>query len=151
MPDRPMSAQRLGAYLLPGRADDPRLAVSQAVAGEDAGLGSVWLSERLGSKDLATIGGALSQATRRVRIGAAAGRPPHSFHVVGMVVVAADLPADEVDVRVRARLVTYLNAPLLGESLVRANGWDRSVLDRLAAHPLIASLDGRTADGNLNH
>jgi hypothetical protein len=68
-----------------------------------------------------------------------------------MVVVAADLPSEEVDIRARARLVTYLNAPLLGESLVRANGWDRSVLDRLAAHPLIAALDERTADGNLNH
>jgi probable F420-dependent oxidoreductase len=288
MPDRPNSTARLGAYLLPGRSDDPQLAVAQAVAGEDVGLGSVWLSERLGTKDLATIGGAISQATHRVRFGAAAthvqtrhplalaslgltlqaltkerfvlgigravpqswkamGLPPASndvladavsilrrlwagervsytgplgdfpalqfvdrpdvapppllltaigpkalafagehfdgvllhpfltpegqqrsadaaraaagragraadkFHVVGMVVVAADLPADEVDVRARARLVTYLNAPLLGESLVRANGWDREVLDRLAAHPLIAGLDGRTADGSLNH
>jgi probable F420-dependent oxidoreductase len=288
MPDSPRTSSRLGAYLLPGRSADPQLAVTQGVAGERVGLGAVWLSERLGTKDLATIGGALSQATNTVRIGAAAthvqtrhplalaslgmtmqaltgerfvlgigrsvpqvwqamGLPPASnavladaasilrrlwagervsysgplgnfpalhfvdrpdvapppllltaigpkalafageqfdgvllhpfltpdgqqrsaemaraaavragrngdgYRVVGMVVVAADLPRDEVDVRVRARLVTYLNAPLLGESLVRANGWDRTVLDRLAEHPLIVALEGRTADGNLNH
>jgi 5,10-methylenetetrahydromethanopterin reductase len=288
MPDGSTSQSRLGAYLLPGRSDDPQLAVTQAIAGESIGLGAVWLSERLGTKDLATIGGALSQATERVRIGAAAthvqtrhpmalaslglslqaltnerfllgigraapaswramglppasnevladavsilrrlwdgeevsysgplgdfprlrlvdrpdvspppllltaigpkslifagthfdgvllhpfltpegqqrsadaaraaaaaaGHNPDTFRVVGMVVVVADQTADEVDIRARARLVTYLNAPLLGESLVRANGWDPSVLDRLAAHPLIAALGGRTADGNLDH
>jgi probable F420-dependent oxidoreductase len=277
----------LGAYLLPGRATDPRSAVTQAVSAEQIGLGAVWLSERLGTKDLGTIGGALAQATTRVRIGAAAthvqtrhpmalaslgltmqalsgerfvlgigravpqkwtamGLPPasnqvltdaveilrrlwagdevsysgplgtfpslrfgdrpdvvpppvlltaigpkalalagrhfdgvllHPFltpagqrrsadavraaaadaerdadtvHAVGTVVVAADLPADEVAVRVRARLVTYLDAPLLGASLVRANGWDDGVLRRLAEHPLIAALDGRTADGALD-
>ncbi|MDQ1695783.1 MAG: hypothetical protein QOJ03_1136 [Frankiaceae bacterium] len=281
------TASRLGAYLLPGRASDPRLAVTQAVAGEAAGLGAVWLSERLGTKDLGTIGGALSQATTRVRIGAAAthvqtrhpmalaslaltlqalsderfllgigravprkwtamglppasntvlvdavqilrrlwageevsydgplgtfpalqlgdrpdvvappvlltaigpralalagqhfdgvllhpfltpegqrrsaaavreaalaaGRDPESILAVGTVVVAADLSADEVAVKVRGRLVTYLDAPLLGSSLVKANGWDQGVLDRLAAHPLIKALDGRTADGSLS-
>jgi hypothetical protein len=68
----------------------------------------------------------------------------------GMVVVAAEQPADVVDRAVRARLVTYLNAPKLGESLVEANGWDRRILDDLAGHPLIVALEGRTADGGLD-
>jgi 5,10-methylenetetrahydromethanopterin reductase len=80
----------------------------------------------------------------------AAGRDPDAVRLYGMVVVAADLPQDEVDLRVRARLVTYLNAPKLGDSLVQANGWDPRVLEALAAHPLIAGLEGRTADGNLS-
>jgi 5,10-methylenetetrahydromethanopterin reductase len=79
----------------------------------------------------------------------AAGRRPEQVRAYGMVVVAADLPRDEVDSRVRARLVTYLDAPKLGESLVAANGWDRRVLDALKAHPLVRALDGRTADGGL--
>jgi probable F420-dependent oxidoreductase len=283
----PLTGSPLGAYLLPGRASDPRLAVRQAQDGERLGLGAVWLSERLGSKDLATIGGAVAQATSTVRLGAAAthvqtrhpmalaslgltlqalsderfllgvgravpakwtamglppasdqvlvdavtilrrlwageqvsydgpfgrfpslqladrpdvaappvlltaigpralalagqhfdgvlmhpfltpegqrrsakavraaaaaaGRDPDRVHAVGTVVVAADLPGDEVAARVRARLVTYLDAPLLGRSLVRANGWDEAVLDRVAGHPLIQALDGRTADGALS-
>jgi 5,10-methylenetetrahydromethanopterin reductase len=281
------TAPELGAYVLPGRASDPRLAVEQAVAGERIGLGSIYLSERLGSKDLGTVGGAIAQATERVTITSAAthmqsrhplalaslaitlqalsegrfvlgigravpqvwkahglppasnrvlvdglgllrrlwageevsydgplgafpllqlknlpavapppvlltaigpqalklagehfdgvllhafltaeghrrsaeavraaaqaaGRDPDAVRLYGMVVVAADLPRDEVDLRVRARLVTYLNAPKLGESLVQANGWDPHVLEELAAHPLIVALEGRTADGNLS-
>ena len=279
-------AAELGAYLLPGRNADPKLAISQAKQAEAAGLGAVYLSERLGTKDLATLGGAISQATERITLTAAAthlqtrhpmalaslgltlaalmdgrfrlgfgraipqvwrimglpqasnqvlvdganllrrlwageevsydgplgtfplmrlaerpdvdpppilltaigpkslalagahfdgvllhafltpeghrrsveavrkasvdaGRPEDAVRAYGMVVVAPNLPPDEVDSRVRARLVTYLHAPALGESLVRANGWDRRVLDGLAAHPLIVALDGKTADGNL--
>lgn len=80
---------------------------------------------------------------------AAAGRRPESVRAYGMVVVAADLPADEVDVRVRARLITYLDAPKLGDSLVAANGWDVRVLEAVKAHPLIVGLQGRRADGGL--
>lgn len=287
MPSVDPLAPQLGAYVLPGRASDPKLAVTQALAAEAVGLGSVYLSERLGTKDLGTVGGAMAQATERVRITAAAthmqsrhplalaslaltlqalsderfvlgiaraipqvwkahglppasnqvlvdglhilrrlwageqvsydgplgtfpslqfkdrpdvtpppvlltaigpqalklagehfdgvllhafltpdghrrsaeavrkaaadaGRNPSDVRLYGMVVVAADLPQDEVDLRVRARLVTYLNAPKLGESLVQVNGWDMRVLDTLATHPLIAGLDGRTADGGLD-
>jgi probable F420-dependent oxidoreductase len=59
---------RLGAYILPGRVRDPRPAVAQARAAEEAGLDSVWLSERWGTKDLGVIAGAVGQATGRVRI-----------------------------------------------------------------------------------
>ncbi|MCU1595098.1 MAG: putative Coenzyme F420-dependent N(10)-methylenetetrahydromethanopterin reductase, partial [Frankiales bacterium] len=70
-PTQSSRADRLGAYLLPGRSNEPRRAIQQAVAGEQVGLGSVWLSERFGTKDMATVGGALAQATERVTVGAA--------------------------------------------------------------------------------
>lgn len=279
---------RLGAYLLPGRSNEPLRAIQQAVAGEQAGLGSVWLSERFGTKDMATLGGALAQATSTVTVGAAithlqtrhplvlasmaittqalaegrfvlgvgrsipvllkawglppttnelliegvellrklwtgervkydgplgtfpslmlvdlpdvapppvllaaigpvtlrlagehfdgailhpfltpeaqqraveaihegaraAGRDPNEIRVVATVVCAPDQSEAETDMRRRARLVTYLNSPGLAESLVRANGWDLSVLDDVAAHPLIAPLGRRPADGVLDH
>jgi 5,10-methylenetetrahydromethanopterin reductase len=279
-------ADRLGAYLLPGRSNEPLRAIKQAVAGEQVGLGSVWLSERFGTKDMATVGGALAQATDRVTIGAAithlqtrhplvlasmaittqalaegrfvlgVGRsipvlmkawglpattnqlliegvqlmrqlwagervrydgplgsfpslmlvdlpevapPPvllaaigpvtlrlagehfdgailHPFltveaqqravetihdgakaagrsdvRVVATVVAAPDQTQEETDMRLRARLVTYLNSPGLNASLVKANGWELSVLDDVAAHPLIAPLGRRPADGVLDH
>jgi 5,10-methylenetetrahydromethanopterin reductase len=60
----------LGAYLLPGRVRDPRAAVGQAQAAEHLGLGTVWISERWGTKDLAVLAGAVGQATSNVRIAA---------------------------------------------------------------------------------
>ena len=279
--------RRLGAYLLPGRAADPAVAIEQARAGEDAGLGSVWLSERFGSKDVATIGGALTQTTSSVTIGAAtthfqprhpmatasmaltlqalssgrfvlgvgrsiplvwqsyglppatnrlladgldivrrlwagetvscsgplgefprlqlvdrpdvapppvvmtaigpkslalagrlfdgvllhpfltlegqarsveivrtaaadAGRDPASVRIYGMVVVAPDCTPEQVDTRVRARAVTYLNAPGLADQLLAVNGWDHAYLGKLAAHPLVRALGGRPVDGALS-
>jgi probable F420-dependent oxidoreductase len=59
---------RLGGYVLPGRVSDPRPAIGQARAAEHLGLGSVWISERWGTKDLAVLAGAIGQATDRVRI-----------------------------------------------------------------------------------
>jgi probable F420-dependent oxidoreductase len=274
--------------VLPGRSNEPLRAIQQAVAGEETGLGAVWLSERFGTKDMATVGGALAQATSRVTVGAAvthfqtrhplalaslgitmqalseerfvlgvgrsipilwkawglpqttnqvlidgvdllrrlwtgervrydgplgsypslqlvdlpavapppvllaaigpvslrmagehfdgailhpfltpeaqrravdaihegareAGRDPHAVRVVATVVCAPDQTQDETDMRLRARLVTYLNSPGLAESLVKANGWDLGVLDQVAAHPLIAPLGRRPADGVLDH
>lgn len=283
-----VDAARLGAYVLPGRSDDPALAVRQAVAGEQVGLGAVWLSERFGTKDVATVGAAMAATTERVSIGAGithlqtrhplalaslgltmqalsgerfllgigrsipvlmkawglprttnellidgadmlrrlwagervkydgplgsfpslqlvdrpavappplllagigpvtvalagahydgvilhpfltveaqqrtvdaaraaaqdAGRDGGALRVVATVVVAADQSADDVDMRVRARLVTYLNSPGLGPSLVAANGWDAAVLDAIAEHPLVAPLGRRPVDGALDH
>jgi 5,10-methylenetetrahydromethanopterin reductase len=61
----------IGAYVLPGRVSDPRPAITQAQEIENLGLGTVWLGERYGTKDLAVVGGALSQAVSRVRIASA--------------------------------------------------------------------------------
>jgi probable F420-dependent oxidoreductase len=49
---------------------DPSAAIGQAQAAEHLGLGRVWISERWGTKDLAVLAGAVSQATRRVGIAA---------------------------------------------------------------------------------
>ncbi len=62
------SLDQIGAYLLPGRVTDPRLAIGQAQTAEHLGLGTVWISERYGTKDVAAIGGAVAQATHTVKI-----------------------------------------------------------------------------------
>jgi 5,10-methylenetetrahydromethanopterin reductase len=61
-------ASALGAYVLPGRVTDPRPAIAQARAAEELGLGSVWLSERWGTKDFAVLAGALGQATSKAKV-----------------------------------------------------------------------------------
>src|SRR6201996_6838340 len=66
--DRPVRASALGAYVLPGRVPDPRPAIAQARAAEELGLGTVWVSERWGTKDFAVLAGALSQVTSRAKI-----------------------------------------------------------------------------------
>ncbi|MFJ8816341.1 TIGR03857 family LLM class F420-dependent oxidoreductase [Amycolatopsis thermoflava] len=66
----PVSASALGAYVLPGRVADPRPALTQAAAAEELGLGTVWLSERWGTKDFAVLAGALGQVTSRAKVAA---------------------------------------------------------------------------------
>lgn len=61
-------ARLLGAYILPGRVDDPRPGMDQAAQGEALGLGSIWLSERWDTKEAGTVCGALSQVTQRASI-----------------------------------------------------------------------------------
>src|SRR5271155_4033120 len=58
----------LGAYALPGRVQDPRPGLAQAVAGEALGLGSIWVAERWEKKEIAATLGALSQRTERVKL-----------------------------------------------------------------------------------
>jgi probable F420-dependent oxidoreductase len=64
----PVRASALGAYVLPGRVNDPRAALAQARAAEELGLGTVWVSERWGTKDFAVLAGALGQVTSRAKI-----------------------------------------------------------------------------------
>jgi probable F420-dependent oxidoreductase len=61
----------LGAYVLPGRVDDPRPAIAQARAAEQLGLGAVWVGERFGTKDAGVLAAAIGQATSTIRIGTA--------------------------------------------------------------------------------
>jgi hypothetical protein len=62
--------------------------------------------------------------------------------VLATVVVAPELdPGDEAAV-VAARAVTYFQIPGFGELLATTNGWDPAPLDRLRAHPKLASLRG---------
>lgn len=58
----------LGAYALPGRVQDPRPGLAQAVAGEALGLGSIWVAERWEKKEIAATLGALTQRTERVKL-----------------------------------------------------------------------------------
>src|ERR1700727_3651768 len=58
----------LGAYMLPGAADDPVSGIEQARATERMGLGTAWIGERYDTKDLGALAGALSQVTGRVQI-----------------------------------------------------------------------------------
>jgi 5,10-methylenetetrahydromethanopterin reductase len=83
---------RLGAYVLPGRVDDPRPAIDQARAAEELGLGSVWVGERFGTKDAGALAAAIGQATSTVGIGTAittfATRHPLSLASLAMTIQA---------------------------------------------------------------
>jgi alkanesulfonate monooxygenase SsuD/methylene tetrahydromethanopterin reductase-like flavin-dependent oxidoreductase (luciferase family) len=75
-----------------------------------------------------------------------AGRDPSKIRIYHNIIVAPDLPKDEEEAVVGGRAVTYFELPGFGEMIVDINGWDRAVLDRLRAHPQIASLHGKPAD-----
>jgi probable F420-dependent oxidoreductase len=87
---------------------------------------------------------AVAECVARVRRGAErAGRDPDRVQVWSCLVTACDLP-EAVELRhVVRRMTTYMQIPGYGELIVDANGWDRGVLDRLRAHPV---LEGRFAD-----
>ncbi|WP_395108069.1 TIGR03857 family LLM class F420-dependent oxidoreductase [Actinomadura sp. SCN-SB] len=72
---RPGALTRLGCYVLPGAAHNPREGLDQARAAEALGLGAVWIGERYDSKDLPALASAIGQVTERVRIGAAITHP----------------------------------------------------------------------------
>jgi probable F420-dependent oxidoreductase len=61
--------RRLAAYVLPGAASDPRLAVAQASRAQTNGLDAVWLGERFDTKDFPSVIGALSQTTQNLLLG----------------------------------------------------------------------------------
>jgi 5,10-methylenetetrahydromethanopterin reductase len=65
------------------------------------------------------------------------GRDPASVHIAQCVITAPELGDTETRQLAHARALTYLQAPGYGEALVKANGWDRSVLDALNAHEQI--------------
>ncbi|MEU7019970.1 TIGR03857 family LLM class F420-dependent oxidoreductase [Streptomyces sp. NPDC046203] len=74
--NHPLSAPQptplpLGAYVLSGGLTDPGRAVGQAREAERLGLNTVWISERLGHRDLGVVAGALGHATTRIGIGSA--------------------------------------------------------------------------------
>lgn len=75
-----------------------------------------------------------------------AGRDPMSVRIYHNIIVAPDLPKDEEDAVVRGRAITYFELPGFGDLIVEINGWDKSVLDQIRAHPQIAALNGKPAD-----
>jgi 5,10-methylenetetrahydromethanopterin reductase len=274
--------EKFGTYVLPGRVDDPRRAIDEALEAERIGLGAVWISERFALKEPAVLAGAISQSASKIRIvgtfyatmrhpivtastanlmqamsgerfsimfaravpaymkmlGAPAitmerladyisimrrlwagetvdyegvlgkfpmlkltdkydgkappiiftaigpkslefagehcdgvllhpfvspdgvrnstkivrdaaekaGRDPMSVRIFHNIIVAPDLPKDEEDAVVRGRAITYFELPGFGDLIVEINGWDKSVLDEIRAHPKIACLNGKPAD-----
>jgi probable F420-dependent oxidoreductase len=87
---------------------------------------------------------AVAECVARVRRGAAeAGRDPARVQVWSCLVTACELPESIELQHVVRRMTTYLQIPGYGELIVDANGWDRAVLERLRAHPV---LEGRFAD-----
>jgi len=42
---------KFGTYILPGRVDDPRRGIEEALEAERIGLGAVWISERFALKE----------------------------------------------------------------------------------------------------
>jgi 5,10-methylenetetrahydromethanopterin reductase len=82
---------------------------------------------------------AVGRSAAAVRAAAvAAGRDPAQIRIVANVIVAADLPREEEEAVVGGRAVTYLQSKTLGPLLAETNGWDKSPLERLRAHPTIA-------------
>jgi alkanesulfonate monooxygenase SsuD/methylene tetrahydromethanopterin reductase-like flavin-dependent oxidoreductase (luciferase family) len=70
-----------------------------------------------------------------------AGRDPSSVRVWSCFATVGDhLPEDRRLMKTVGRLATYLQA--YGELLVRTNGWDRAVLTRFLADPLVQTSRG---------
>jgi 5,10-methylenetetrahydromethanopterin reductase len=88
--DDSRSARSLGVYVLPGRVSDPTTAITQAVEAERLGLGTVWISERYGTKDLGILTGAIAASTRNVGIasGIAHFNFRHPLVMAGMAMTA---------------------------------------------------------------
>ncbi|MEA3300879.1 MAG: TIGR03857 family LLM class F420-dependent oxidoreductase [Pseudomonadota bacterium] len=62
-------SDRFSTYVLPGRAEDPTVAVQQARDAQAIGLGGVWLAERYAIKEPGIHCGALAQAAPGLKIG----------------------------------------------------------------------------------
>jgi 5,10-methylenetetrahydromethanopterin reductase len=148
-----------------------RLWRGERIAGYEGPLGEMpyvyladWLSEEIpilfcgfGTKSLAFAGSvfdgvilhtflsddALATAVKTVRQGAEmAGRDPASVKVWSVLATALE-PNEEKRLRyLVARMATYLQAPVYGDLLVAANGWDTTVLDAFRASDLVASMRG---------
>lgn len=55
----------LGFYTLPGHVDNPSAIVDEVSIADALGIGSVWISERMGSKDIGVLSGiALARSSR---------------------------------------------------------------------------------------
>jgi len=139
----PAGTRLLGGYLLPGRVSDPRPAITQARAAESAGMGSVWLAERWGSKDVAAIAGAVGQATSTVRIalGATHFQTRHPSVFSSMVMTLQALTNGRLIVGIGRN--TSLTWPAMG--LPPAS--NAVLVDRLSIHRRLVKGEGVTYDG----
>lgn len=58
----------LGVYLVPGRAEESAEVYEQARVSEKLGFGSVWLSERLDTKEIGSLSGAVGAVTSQTEV-----------------------------------------------------------------------------------
>jgi probable F420-dependent oxidoreductase len=73
------------------------------------------------------------------------GRDPSSLRICQPVITAPDVSDDEVRALTHARMVTYLGWEP-GVALVKTNGWDTGVVERVRSHPLLSGLPPEAAD-----
>jgi 5,10-methylenetetrahydromethanopterin reductase len=58
----------LGYYTLPGHVSDPKLVIEEVKIGDELGLGSVWISERLNTKNVEVLSGVAAAVSGRMGI-----------------------------------------------------------------------------------
>ena len=58
----------LGCYALPGHVSEPKNIFAEVAAGDRVGLGSMWISERLNTKDIGVLSGIAAAKTSRMAI-----------------------------------------------------------------------------------
>src|SRR5581483_10722699 len=86
---------------------------------------------------------AIAAARDRVRTAAEeAGREPDRVQVWACLVVLPDQPEDLAFTKLVRRFTGYMAIPGYGDAIVRANGWDLAVLDRIRAEPLLSADSG---------
>jgi 5,10-methylenetetrahydromethanopterin reductase len=73
------------------------------------------------------------------------GRDPSSLRICQPVITAPDVSDDEVRALTHARMVTYLGWEP-GIALVKTNGWDLGVVERVRSHPLLSGLPPEASD-----
>jgi len=73
------------------------------------------------------------------------GRNPDRMRFVATLVCAPGLPPERSEAVVLGRAITYFQVPGYGDMLVRANGWDPHVLEKVRSHPLFNSLRAEVA------
>jgi 5,10-methylenetetrahydromethanopterin reductase len=62
---------KVGCYVLPGLAADPRSALAEATAAAEYGFSTVWIAEKYGTKDFPSLAGSIAANTSDLGIGAA--------------------------------------------------------------------------------
>jgi probable F420-dependent oxidoreductase len=62
-------ADKFGSYIVPGRVSDPARGIIEAQQAEQFGLGTAWISERYGLKEIGVMAGAVCNATSTIKIG----------------------------------------------------------------------------------
>lgn len=77
------------------------------------------------------------------------GRNPASIRIAQCVTTAPDLDDLETRQIAHGRAVTYLQAPVYRDALIRVNGWDPAVVERLANHEQFRGSDV-TADNRFH-